>query len=281
MRVLVAGATGVIGRQVVPLLASVGHDVIGLTRSESRAAALERTGAKVLVADGSFVRQVRAGKEPLVGGGTATFSFTHAHDAATAVVAALDKDTTGALNVVDDDPAPVSEWLPVLARILGAAQPGRAPAALARLAVCGRGVAFMTRLRGADNTRAKLHLDWRPRYASWRAGFASELSPDVAAARRPLEATNDDDGTQRPRTQRFRTQRFRTQRFEEHRPLLLGLAYRLLGSMWDAEDVVQDAYLRWIRTDRAEIREPRSFLVTVASEAGASRRSSPYSIPTS
>ncbi|GII30040.1 RNA polymerase sigma-70 factor [Planotetraspora mira] len=53
--------------------------------------------------------------------------------------------------------------------------------------------------------------------------------------------------------------------FEEHRQLLLGLGYRLLGSMWDAEDVVQDAYLRWTQTDRSEVREPRSFLVTIVS----------------
>ena len=55
------------------------------------------------------------------------------------------------------------------------------------------------------------------------------------------------------------------QEFQEHRPLLLGLAYRLLGSMWDAEDVVQDAYLRWMSADRSEVRQPRAFLVTVVS----------------
>ena len=53
--------------------------------------------------------------------------------------------------------------------------------------------------------------------------------------------------------------------FEEHRPALLGLAYRLLGSMWDAEDVVQDAYVRWSRVDRDEVRDPRAYLVTVVS----------------
>lgn len=132
-------------------------------------------------ADGSFVRQVAGGKVPLVGGGGAVFSFTHAHDAATAVVAALDKDASGPLNVVDDDPAPVREWLPVLAGVLGARPPKAAPAALARPAVGGWGVAYMTRLRGADNARAKLTLDWRPRYASWRAGFAAELADEPAA----------------------------------------------------------------------------------------------------
>jgi nucleoside-diphosphate-sugar epimerase len=314
MRVLVAGGSGVIGRQLLPLLASVGHDVTVLARSGKRAAEFERTGAAIVTGDaldrqavlravdlaapdaivnmltaipaelnprklsrdfaptnllrtvgtshlveaagrtgvrrvisqglayayepggdgpadedtpfwgrpprqfapvlaalrelerrtgdagglvlrfghlygpgsiyapdGSFVRQVRAGKVPVVGGGTATFSFTHAHDAATAIVAALDKNASGALNVVDDDPAQVREWLPALAQVLGARRPPAAPALLARAAVGGWGVAYMTRLRGADNTRAKGTLDWRPRYTSWRDGFTAELAHTTAA----------------------------------------------------------------------------------------------------
>ena len=308
MRVLVAGATGVIGRPLVPLLSSVGHEVVVLARTPGRASLLERTGTSVVIADaldapelsravrkaspdavvnlltsipaavnprrlakefattnrlrtegtrnllaaagevaasrvvseglayaydpngsglanedtpfwqdpprqfvpvlaalkelerqtrdaggtvlrfghlygagsvyasgGSFVAQVRAGKIPLVNGGTSTFSFTHAQDAASAIVAVLDKPIAGALNVVDDDPAPMHEWLPVLAGILRAKPPKSAPAAIARLAVGGWGVAFMTRLRGADNSRARLGLDWKPRHASWRTGFAEEL----------------------------------------------------------------------------------------------------------
>jgi nucleoside-diphosphate-sugar epimerase len=314
MRVLVAGAGGVIGRQLVPLLVSAGHDVVAMARSGERARALERSGAQVVIADaldraavshafvaaapdalvnmltaipaqinprrfakdfeatnrlrtegtrhlmsaaretgvrrviaqglaycydpegaapatedtpfwrsppaqfvpalaalreleqrtgdagglvlrlghlygpgsafapdGSFVRQVRAGKVPLVGGGTAVFSFTHAHDAASAVAAALDTGTTGALNVVDDTPAPVSEWLPFLADVLGAKQPKKVPTAVARLLVGGFGTAYLTELRGADNVLAKARLGWRPRYASWRAGFTAELG----ATRRP------------------------------------------------------------------------------------------------
>lgn len=136
----------------------------------------------IFAPDGSFVRQVREGKVPVVGGGTAAFSFTHVDDVAGAVVAALDKDVTGVLNVVDDEPAPVSGWLPELARILGAPAPKKAPAALARLAVGGWGVAYMTRLRGADNARARLRLDWRPRHPSWRDGLAAELSAAPLAA---------------------------------------------------------------------------------------------------
>lgn len=131
--------------------------------------------------DGSLLRQVRAGKMPLVGGGAATFSFSHTVDIASAVVAALDSDEAGVLNVVDDEPARMSEWLPFLARLIGAPQPKAAPAFLARFAVGSWGVAFMSQLRGADNTRAKNVLDWKPRYASWRAGFATELGGLAAA----------------------------------------------------------------------------------------------------
>lgn len=128
-------------------------------------------------ADGSFTRQVRAGKVPLVGGGNAVFSFAHADDVASAVVAAVDKPAvSGVLNIVDDTPMRLRDWLPALAGTLGAPQPKKAPAALARLAVGSWGVAFMNQLRGADSTQARLRLDWRPRYASVTAGFAAELS---------------------------------------------------------------------------------------------------------
>jgi nucleoside-diphosphate-sugar epimerase len=132
--------------------------------------------------DGSFIRQVRAGKVPVVGNGTAVFSFTHAHDAATAVAAALDKGGPGVLNVVDDTPVPVREWLPALAELVGAPAPKRAPALLARMAVGGWGVSFMTVLRGADNARARLRLNWRPRHASWRDGFTADLGLRTAPA---------------------------------------------------------------------------------------------------
>lgn len=313
MRVLVAGATGVIGNRMVPLLTAVGHEVLGLARPGTETAALEAAGARVVVADaldrdglrravrqagpdavvnmltaipaeldskhlardfaltnrlrtegtrnlieaapgariisqglaygyqpgegladedaplwrtgtpkqfapvldalaelerlttqtgglvlrlghlygpgsiyaadGSFVQQVRAGKVPLVGGGNGVFSFTHADDVATAVAAALDKtDVTGVLNIVDDRPAPLHQWLPELAALVGAPAPKKAPAALARLAVGSWGVAFMNQLRGATGTRARLHLDWRPRYALVTEGFAAELGDGLAQA---------------------------------------------------------------------------------------------------
>lgn len=313
MRVLVAGATGVIGARLVPLLTAVGHDVVGLTRSEKGREGLLEAGAEIVVADaldataveravreaapdavvnmltaipaelnprrlarefaptnrlrtegtrnliaaagttriisqglayayqpgpgsanedaplwadgtprqfapvlaalmelerlttaadglvlrfghlygpgssyaadGSFARQVRAGKVPLVGGGHAVFSFTHADDAATAIAAALDRpEVTGVLNVVDDTPVELREWLPVYARLVGGPTPKPAPAALARLAVGGWGVAFMNELRGADNARARMRLDWRPRHTSWADGFTAELSSSPVEA---------------------------------------------------------------------------------------------------
>ena len=127
--------------------------------------------------DGSFVAQVKAGKVPVISGGHSVFSFTHVADAASAIVAALTSETTAqVLNVVDDEPAPVHVWLPELARVLGAGKPKSAPAALARLAIGGWGVLYMTGLRGASNARARKALDWSPSHASWREGFAAELS---------------------------------------------------------------------------------------------------------
>jgi nucleoside-diphosphate-sugar epimerase len=124
---------------------------------------------------GRFVKQIEAGTMPIVDGGGSVFSFTHTHDAATAVAAALDKPVTGALNIVDDTPVPVREWLPEAARLLGAPAPRRVTAEAVRDAVGDWGVAYMTQLAGADNARARLRLDWRPRYQSWREGFAAEL----------------------------------------------------------------------------------------------------------
>ncbi|TYB61428.1 NAD(P)-dependent oxidoreductase [Nonomuraea sp. PA05] len=285
MRVLVAGATGVIGRRLVPLLRAVGHEVVTLSRSDAglRVDALDREatvravrkaapdavvhlltaippaidprrigrqfaltnrlrtegtrnlieaapGARIvaqgvayayapapgladedaplwrdapeqfapLVAalanledqvtaagglvlrfghltgpgsvyaeDGSTTLAVRAGKMPIVGDGGSVLSFTDAHDAATAVVAALDRDVSGVLNVVDDTPVRMGEWLPEFAARLGAPPPRRVPVFLARMLVGSFGVAYMTRLRGAANTRARLLLNWRPRHASF------------------------------------------------------------------------------------------------------------------
>jgi nucleoside-diphosphate-sugar epimerase len=104
------------------------------------------------------------------------FSFVHVEDVDTAVLAALERGVPGALNIVDDEPTPICDWLPAMAGILGAPPPRRLPTFLARIAVGGWGVAYLTALRGADNTRAGHTLGWRPHHRSWRAALARELS---------------------------------------------------------------------------------------------------------
>jgi nucleoside-diphosphate-sugar epimerase len=126
--------------------------------------------------DGSFTADLRARRVPLVGSGASVFSFIHVDDVATAVLAALDRDVPGVLNVVDDDPAPIRDWLPAAAALLHAPPPRHLATVLARLAIGGWGVTYLDGLRGADNARARLALDWRPRYRSWRAGLAHELA---------------------------------------------------------------------------------------------------------
>jgi nucleoside-diphosphate-sugar epimerase len=126
--------------------------------------------------DGGFTGQLRAGKVPLVGDGAAIFSFLHAHDAATAILAAIDHPTaSGVVNVVDDQPTLVRDWLPEMAALVGAPAPRHVPTWLARLVVGGWGVAYMTALAGASNHRARQQLDWTPTYSSWRDGLAAEL----------------------------------------------------------------------------------------------------------
>jgi nucleoside-diphosphate-sugar epimerase len=308
MKIFVAGATGAIGRQLVPQLIAAGHRVVGMTRSDSKQAALWESGAEPVVADAlnpdqvadvvatakpdvivheltaisalnmrhfdrsfgptnrlrtegtdhllsagravgvkRFVAQSYAGwpqgrtgpavkseeepldpgqpremrqsweairhleaavtgadwsegivlrygglygpgtslapgseefemvrkrKFPVVGNGGGIWSFVHVADAAEATVAAVDRGRRGIYNVVDDEPAPVAEWLPGLAAAIGAPKPRRIPRWLGQLAVGEAGIAMMTEIRGASNAKAKRELGWQPRHASWRQGFA-------------------------------------------------------------------------------------------------------------
>jgi nucleoside-diphosphate-sugar epimerase len=127
--------------------------------------------------DGGLSRRLRAGKLPLIGEGASMFSFVHAHDAATAILAAIEHPAArGALNVVDDQPTLVHDWLPEMAEVLGAPAPRHVPAWLARLFVGGWGVAYMTRLAGASNARAREQLGWKPTYSGWRDGLAADLA---------------------------------------------------------------------------------------------------------
>ncbi len=124
---------------------------------------------------GSMVERVRRRRLPIIGDGAGMWSFCHVHDAATATLAALTTDTPGLYNVVDDEPAPVSEWMPELAAALGARPPRRIPVWMARLAAGEISVMLMTRLRGASNLKAKAHLGWSPSFPSWRIGFRAVL----------------------------------------------------------------------------------------------------------
>jgi nucleoside-diphosphate-sugar epimerase len=309
MRVFVAGATGAIGKQLVPRLVEAGHEVHGMTRSESKQAMLQELGAVPVVADaldpdqvaeavgrarpdvivhqltalagveirhpergvamtnrvrtegtdhllsagqvvgvrrfvaqsigmGSYVRtggpvkteedpldpappremregaagirhleqavldarwtegivlrygafygpgthmapggelaeMIRKRRFPLVGDGGGVWSFIHVADAAEATVAAVEHGSRGVYNVVDDDPAPVAEWLPALAQKLDAKKPMRVPRFIVRLFAGEAGVVMMTDVRGASNAKAKRELAWRPAHPSWRQGFTA------------------------------------------------------------------------------------------------------------
>jgi nucleoside-diphosphate-sugar epimerase len=116
---------------------------------------------------------IRKRKFPLVGNGGAVWSFIHIADAAEATVAAIEHGSRGVYNVVDDDPAPVAEWLPALAQELGAKKPARVPRFVGRLFAGEAAVAMMTQLRGASNAKAKRELGWRPAHPSWREGLAA------------------------------------------------------------------------------------------------------------
>jgi nucleoside-diphosphate-sugar epimerase len=121
---------------------------------------------------GAQVELLRERKFPVVGNGAGVWSFVHIADAAEATVAAVTRGRRGIYNIVDDDPAPVAEWLPAAAETLGAPAPRHVPRWLGRLFAGEVGVVMMTEVRGASNEKAKRELGWRPRHASWREGFA-------------------------------------------------------------------------------------------------------------
>src|SRR6266540_532103 len=121
--------------------------------------------------DDAQLELVRKRRFPIVGDGGGIWSFVHLEDAAAAAVRALEQGAAGIYNVVDDEPAPVREWLPALAAALGAKPPRHVPRWLARLLAGESGVVLMTEIRGASNEKAKRELDWTLRYPSWRQGF--------------------------------------------------------------------------------------------------------------
>jgi nucleoside-diphosphate-sugar epimerase len=125
--------------------------------------------------DAVMAEPVRKRRFPIVGDGGGVWSLIHVDDAATATVAAVEHGEPGIYNIVDDEPAPVREWLPVLASALDAKPPRHIPRWLWRLAAGEAATLMMTEVRGASSEKAKRELGWRPRYASWRLGFAQGL----------------------------------------------------------------------------------------------------------
>jgi len=130
-----------------------------------------------------LVKPVRKRQFPIVGDGGGVSSFIHLDDAAAATVLALEHDRAGIYNIVDDEPAPMRDWLPVLANALGAKPPRHVPRWVARLIV-GEALVMMAESRGASNAKAKRELGWTLRYPSWRQGFiAAYRQPESIEAR--------------------------------------------------------------------------------------------------
>jgi nucleoside-diphosphate-sugar epimerase len=138
-----------------------------------------------------LLEPVRKRQFPIVGDGDGFASFIHLDDAAAATVLALEHDGPAIYNIVDDEPGPVREWLPVLANALGAKPPRHVPVWLARLFAGETGVMLGTEARGASNAKAKRELGWTLRYATWRQGFAevyAESTPSAMPLRTPALA---------------------------------------------------------------------------------------------
>jgi 2-alkyl-3-oxoalkanoate reductase len=129
-------------------------------------------GTSYAASDGAVAARVRKRGFPVVGDGGGVFPFIHVDDAAAATVAALDRGDPGVYNIVDDEPAPLRDWLPVYAEAVGAKQPRRVPKLAARIAAGKMAAEGATKMRGVSNEKARRDLGWEPRYASWRQGFS-------------------------------------------------------------------------------------------------------------
>jgi nucleoside-diphosphate-sugar epimerase len=132
--------------------------------------------------DDAQLELVRKRQFPLVGDGAGVWSFVHLEDAASATVLAVERGDPGVYNVVDDEPAPVREWLPALAAAIGAKPPRHIPRWLARLVAGETAVVLMTECRGASNAKAKRLLGWSLRYPSWREGFPAAYGAEARLA---------------------------------------------------------------------------------------------------
>ena len=191
-----------------------------------------------LAPDAVMSAPIRKRRFPIVGDGGGVWSLIHIDDAAAATAIAVERGGPGVYDVVDDEPAPVREWLPALASALDAKPPRRVPRWLGRLAAGETATAMMTEVRGASNEKAKRELGWKPRYR------------ELAAGLRARAGLSDDRG-----------------QFDELRPSAFAIAYRMLGSVSEAEDVVQEGFLRLhrARAGGEQIESPRAYLSTVVS----------------
>ena len=201
--------------------------------------------------DGEQVAMVRKRRLPVVGNGAGIWSFVHIHDAASATAAALDRGGPGVYNVVDDEPAPVSVMLPELAKAIGAKPPRHLPRWVGRV-LAGEGMTvMMTEVRGASNEKAKRELGWELRYPSWR--WAPGRSRGYAGRSDHARARERDLGD-------------RSELLDDLRPRIFAIAYRMLGSVSEAEDVVQETLLRVHSAIEGgeEISSPRAYAATVA-----------------
>jgi nucleoside-diphosphate-sugar epimerase len=161
------------GTAAHPVMEAIRHveDMVG----KAGGAALRYGGLYGPGASDDQVELVRRRQFPLVGGGTGYSSWVHLDDAASATVLAVEQKARGVFNIVDDEPAPASEWLPYLAACAGAKPPMRVPKWLARLLAGEAAVTMMTEGRGFSNAKAKRELGWKLRYPSWRQGFRMGL----------------------------------------------------------------------------------------------------------
>jgi len=165
-------------------------DLMAGTAAQANMEAIASLEAAVLAAGGAVLRYgalygpgaiddqvelVRKRRYPLVGRAGGYSSWVHLDDAAAATVLAVEQQAKGVFNIVDDEPAPASEWLPYLARCAGAKRPMRIPTWLARLVAGEQAVVMMTEGRGFSNAKPKRELGWQLKYPSWRQGFAEEL----------------------------------------------------------------------------------------------------------
>ncbi len=165
-------------REMRPALEAIRHLEAAVVGAEWTQGLVLRYGAfygpgTSLSPGGEHFEMVRKRRFPIIGDGAGVWSFINVTDAADATVAAITHGAPGIYNVVDDEPATVAQWLPVLAQSLGARKPWRVPLFVGRLLGGEVATVMMTEIRGASNAKAKRELGWEPRHTSWREGFAA------------------------------------------------------------------------------------------------------------